>query len=246
MRIAILQTDHVREEVQPQFGDYPEMFERFFKAHPTLQIEVVNFDVREQLPASIDCDAYLITGSRYSVYEPLPWMPPLVEFLANVLDAGRKIIGICFGHQLMAHFFGGQTGRADAGWGVGVHVTDIVTEAPWMEPRLPHLGLLCSHQDQVLALPQGAELYASSAFCPLAGFTWRDQVITIQGHPEFTKDYSQALMTLRRDLLGEAVYENGCASLSLDTHEAVLLTWIINFVSRDVALEEESTIVSSA
>ena len=71
-------------------------------------IEFTRFYVQNKIPQSVDCDGYLITGSRHGVYDELPWIESLVNFIKEVLASRRKIIGVCFGHQLMAHYFGGR------------------------------------------------------------------------------------------------------------------------------------------
>ncbi len=238
-RICILRTDEVLAEFQPEFGDYPQMFARVLRqVEPALQLDVV--DARKQLPGSVESDAYLITGSRHSVYEPLPWIGPLVEFLQQVLDAGKKIIGICFGHQLMAHFFGGAVGPAPQGWGVGVQVSNVCQRKAWMSggyvsAQTDRLGLLSSHKDQVLEVPAQAEVYLSSDFCPVAGFTLGSQVITVQGHPEFSREYAGALMTRRREMLGERTYREGMNSLSEAVDPDTAVGWMLNFLQLPVS-----------
>ena len=88
VRIGILQTDSVMEQFRPRFGDYPQMFERVLlnSAQTTgVQVECVNYPVQSTLPKTMDCDAYLITGSRDSVYDDLPWIFDLVRFLEGCL-----------------------------------------------------------------------------------------------------------------------------------------------------------------
>lgn len=229
LHIGILRADEVMPELQESFGDYPAMFRQLFRrADPAITFS--EYDVRQAVPDVIDCDAYIITGSKHSVYEDLPWIEPLVDFLQAVLEEKRKIIGICFGHQLIAHFFGGRVAPADVGWGVGVRVAEVVCQQPWIENSVEQIRLLASHKDQVTELPPAAQLYLSSEFCPYAGFTLHDQVITVQGHPEFSKGYSEALMKRRKDLLGEAVYTAGVESLSSATDENILVHWLLNFI----------------
>ena len=229
MHLGILKVDSVRSEFVDEFGDYPDMFRQLLlQANPTLQISV--FDVqRGEIPKPDHCDGYLITGSRDSVYDDLPWIPPLIEFVAKLRDQKIKLAAICFGHQLVAHFFGGKVGPAKAGWAVGVHTSDIVASRSWMTPEVASLNLLSSHKDQVLELPSDASVYASNEFCPIAGFTVGDHTLTIQGHPEFQPGYSEQLMTFRKNLLGEQVYEEGIASLNQPVDQALMGKWLVSF-----------------
>ena len=230
MHLGILQTDAVPPHLQAAHGDYPQMFEGLFRAAgKDLDLRFTVIDaVAGQYPAPAECDLYVITGSRCSVYDELPWIGELAAFVRRALDAGGRVAGICFGHQLIAHFFGGRTERAQ-GWAVGVHESEVLVRAPWLAPTAERFSLLSSHQDQVTALPPGAQLFARNAFCPLAGFTLGDQVITFQGHPEFPKGLSHDLMNMRRELLGEATYQAGMASLASETHQGLAARWILNF-----------------
>jgi GMP synthase-like glutamine amidotransferase len=94
----------------------------------------------------------------------------------------------------------------------------------------PQFSLLSSHKDQVAELPKAAEVFATNGFCPIAGFTMSDQVITVQGHPEFSKPYAQGLLDHRRTLLGEAVYQQGMDSMSKATDELLVTRWLLEFV----------------
>ena len=228
LHIGILQTDNVSPLLQDDHGDYPEMFQALLGAvDETLRF--THYDTQNSVPASIECDAYLITGSKFSVYDDLPWISTLVDFVIEALAAKKKILGICFGHQLMAHFFGGHVASAAAGWAVGVHTSEVVERKPWMGDATESIALLSSHKDQVQELPGDAAVYLTNTFCPIAGFTMGDQVITVQGHPEFNKPYARALMDIRRETLGPAVYDNGVASLTQETQELVMARWLLNF-----------------
>ena len=230
MRIGILQTDRVMERFRGRHGDYPRMFEDVLTA--AADGESLEFDaidtVEPAYPEPNSCDAYVITGSRQSVYDDDPWIAGLADFVGKALEAERKVVGICFGHQLIAHFFGGEAGPAP-GWAVGVHESRIVADVPWLEPKMDRFGLLSSHKDQVTRMPEGAELFATNEFCPIAGFTWGEGVMTLQGHPEFRKPYSRDLMNMRRELLGEDTYRTGVASLDEDIHRVAVGRWMLNF-----------------
>jgi GMP synthase-like glutamine amidotransferase len=143
----------------------------------------------------------------------------------------RKVVGICFGHQLIAHFFGGETAPAAVGWSVGVQTTEVLAPQPWMQPPAARFGLLSSHRDQVVRLPEGAQRFAASARCPHAGFVIDNRVLTFQGHPEFTKPYAAELMRLREAMLGPAVFDAGMASLEDETDASLVARWILNWVA---------------
>lgn len=239
--LAILRTDEVLPQFQPAHGDYPAMFERLITraaaAHePPVRVALSVYDARcpETLPEPGVHRAYLITGSRNSVYDEAPWIRRLADFLRAALAQGCRIVGICFGHQLIAHFFGGRTAPAAAGWAVGVQENRIVRRESWMDGEADdRLNLIASHKDQVMEMPEGAKLIATSDFCPVGGFVIGDRVMTIQGHPEFQRAYSRDLMTMRREILGESVFDAGIASLEKETDEDRVGRWIIDFLLQD-------------
>ena len=229
-RVGILRTDAVLENFQDAHGDYPKMFrDLLLSVDPDL--DIVDYDARVAVPPQVDCDAYVITGSRHSVYDALPWISELADFLGRARAAGAKLLGICFGHQLLAHFFGGEVRPAEAGWAVGVHASRVLKSQPWMAgaPRQA-FALLSSHKDQVVKLPDGAELYAGNDFCPLAGYVIGDEVMTVQGHPEFAKAYSRDLMAYREEILGPQTYAAGLASLDEEIHPGVFARWMVDFI----------------
>ncbi|MEZ5559577.1 MAG: amidotransferase [Pseudomonadales bacterium] len=232
LRIGILQTDSVLETLQTRHGDYPQMFRQALAAGADAALlEFRTIDAqRGPWPDPAGCDAYLITGSRHSVYDPLPWIATLVGFVRDALAARRKVVGICFGHQLIAHFFGGETAAAPVGWCVGVHDAQVLSTEPWMDPPAARFALLSSHKDQVRRLPEGARPFARTQRCPQAGFVLGDQVLTFQGHPEFTRAYAADLLEVRAPVLGQTLHEAALASLDEPVHADMVARWILNFI----------------
>ena len=231
MRIGILKADSVRDEFQSQFGDYQGMFQRVLDSAASGVLEYRTYDVLAGgYPASIDeCDGYVITGSRESVYDDQEWIRRLGSFVVALHEQQKKTVGICFGHQLIAHVLGGETTPADGGWGVGVHEFQVEGEPSWMSAKTGSFRLLCSHRDQVARLPEDARVFAKSDFCPVAGFTLGDHFVTFQGHPEFVKPYAEILMQSRKELL-ESAYDKGMASLDKTTDEGLVATWMLEFL----------------
>lgn len=234
MKIGILQCCSVLTEFQGQFGDYPDMIKNLLlEIDPNL--DFLLYDIRQHdFPTTADeCDAYITTGSRNSTYEELSWIPPFKKLIINLHQHKKKLVGICFGHQLIADALGGYTELSDKGWGVGISQNRILKKKAWMIPELEQLNIVVSHQDQVTELPPGAELIASSDFCPNYMYQIDNHILSIQGHPEFSKNYSETLMRHRAEKLGQETLQQGLGSLSLETHDRIMMQWIMNFY-RDV------------
>ena len=231
MKLGILKTDAVRPEWVPEFGEYPDMFVALLSSQdPDLEFAV--YDVEEGVyPEDIDeVDAYLITGSKSSVYEDKPWIHALMEFVRLLDSRHKKLVGICFGHQLVAQALGGRTEKSPKGWGVGLH-THRFSELPtWHDQGEPGFDILVSHQDQVVENAPGATVLAGSDFCENAVCQIGEHILTFQGHPEFLSDYSREIMTFRREMIGEGVYETGMASLRDDPQGARVARWILDFL----------------
>lgn len=231
MRVGYLAVDHVAEPLRHHAGDYLDMFTRIFTEH-TPDIELVHHDVigGEPLPEVGTYDAVLIPGSRHGVLDGgIGWLAELSDFVRRSDEAGTAMVGVCFGHQLLAHALGGRVARADNGWAVGVHEAEVVAPRAWMGPRPTRFRLLVSHQDQVVELPPGAELLATSAHAPIAAFR-RGRVLGLQGHPEFVPSYADALMTGRVDRIGASVVEAARATLTFPTDHAVVTRWMRDFL----------------
>ncbi|MBV9882804.1 MAG: type 1 glutamine amidotransferase [Sphingomonadaceae bacterium] len=223
MNLAILETGAPPPALEERFGRYPAMFERL------IGLDARSYDVQAgALPADVGRhDAYLITGSAAGVYDDLPWIPRLITFL-RAAKGRAKLVGICFGHQVMAQAFGGRVEKSDKGWGVGLHAYPIVRHEAWMDP-VPLVAAPASHQDQVVAAPQEAELIASTLFTPYAGFAWRDQpAISFQFHPEMSPDFARALYDSRRDRIPDA--DAAIASLDAPNDNARIGEWIRRFL----------------
>jgi GMP synthase-like glutamine amidotransferase len=135
-----------------------------------------------------DADGWLLTGSRHGAYEDLPFIPPLEAFIRRAYDAGVPLVGICFGHQIIAKALGGRVEKFAGGWSVGP------TDYDWRGGRV---RLNAWHQDQVVEKPPGAEVVASSPFCTHAALAYGTRAFTVQAHPEYGDDFIAGLMRTR-------------------------------------------------
>jgi len=196
-------------------------------------IEYASYEVTQGVfPASpLECDAYLITGSPRGVYDDDPWIAELSSFIRRAYDAGRKLVGICFGHQILAHALGGRAVKADSGWGVGLKQFQIFDQLPWMHGRNGDCSLYFVHQDQVVELPPGAQRLAGNAFCPNAMFAIPGRALGIQGHPEFTEGIMRDILESKEDGIEDGLRQAALNSLEAAQPDNPLLAqWIVDFL----------------
>jgi GMP synthase-like glutamine amidotransferase len=234
MHLCILENDDLDPPLAQRYSRVAAMFERLF-AQAGYQGRIDTFSARHgQYPVSFAAyDAVLLTGSRADSFSDEPWVVALREQVARLLQDQHKLLGVCFGHQLIAHCLGAPVQRAPRGWRVGRQAYDWLgaPEHLGLAPgQAAQVALLASHQDQVLALPPGATLLATQADCPVAAYSLGDQVFCIQPHPEFTPEVSAFLLDKRRALMGEPLYEQSMGSLSEPHDGLALARFMIRFV----------------
>ncbi len=187
MHIGILQTGESPDALRADMGDYPDFFETLLAGRGlTFSRYAV---LRSEFPKDVhDCEGWLITGSRFGAYEDHPWIPPLEDFIRKAFAEHVPMVGVCFGHQIIAQAMGGKVEKYPGGWSVGPTEYDFgdhkVTLNAW-------------HQDQVTQKPEGAKVLASTEFCENAALLYDDRMLTVQPHPEFRKEFMAGLIKFR-------------------------------------------------
>ena len=236
MKIGILNADAVKPEFAVEFGEYPDMFADLLLAVES-DLELVTYEVvHGEYPADLDeVDAYIITGSKLSVYDDVPWVKQLKDFVVQLHAAKKTLVGICFGHQMVAEALGGKSSPADAGWCVGVHTIEPTMYAAAYGLSDSAIRLRSNHKDQVTKLPSGAKVLASTETCPIASMGLGEHILTFQAHPEFSEGYARALLNMRREIFGEELYQSAITSLETETDNPCVARHIVDFVSRSAS-----------
>lgn len=193
MKVGILAAGSNSGALLQQFGSFALMTEQMLA---DTEFSFQRWDVRlGEFPQSVEeCDGWVITGSPSSVYESLNWIADLESLVRAIDQAGIPLVGICFGHQIIAQALGGSVVKSGLGWGLGIDSYVPVGSGEGVLGCDP-IPLHVIHQDQVVVLPERAERLAGSSFCPNGVLRYDDHIFTLQAHPEFTLEYMQALLT---------------------------------------------------
>lgn len=220
MKIGILQTGRIPEELKGTHLDYDQKFVNLFK---NKGYEFIHYSVLDKaVPQNpLEADGWLITGSKFGVYEPHAWIPPLEEFIKKTFRANIPLVGICFGHQLIAQALGGKVEKFNKGWSVGsvdykmIESNQIITQNAW-------------HQDQITLLPDRASIIARSDFCEYAALRYDQKALTYQFHPEFSSEFMTNLIAVRSSILPEDIQK-----IAIDSLKKPLST---NFITNQIDL----------
>jgi GMP synthase-like glutamine amidotransferase len=230
VRIEILKTGQPTADIESAFGSYPGMIRAALgPAYRYHEVDVLNGD----LPgAASEPTAYVITGSASSAYHDDAWIGRLRDWLRD-LDPAAPLVGICFGHQIMAHAYGGVVRKASKGWAMGLHEYDVVSQQAWMDDTNSFV-IPVSHYDQVVRPPSAARVIAASDFCPYAALSYRDRrAVSFQGHPEFSLDFTATLIDrrLRRGVIDAAQAQQAKSSMQRPDDRGRVLNWIRSFLN---------------
>nr|GLL28607.1 gamma-glutamyl peptidase 5-like [Ipomoea trifida] len=134
-------------------------------------------------------DGFVITGSCNDAHGNDAWICKLLNLLNKLNSMKKKVLGICFGHQILGRAIGGKTGRATGGWDIGVTTVHLKKSKVFTSLKMPaFLNILEVHQDEIRELPPKAEILAWSIKTGIEMFRYGDHFMGIQGHPEYTKD----------------------------------------------------------
>jgi len=231
MKINILLCD-VFEDIMP-FEDitYLSMIKALFDSvMPNIKYEIFEAFARD-LPDTIEENAiYVIPGSRADAYDDAPWLVELRHFIEDLHEDKAKMIGICFGHQLIAESLGGRVEKAVVGYGLGVRESEFYNQQIANCFTSGKLSSYYFHQDQVVILPPDSIPLATSSFCPIEGFTIGKHIITVQGHPEYDAAYMRFILKNHSNELSEIARMRALKTLQEETNGTEIVKYMLDFL----------------
>ncbi len=225
-KLGILVCGHTPKEMALTHGDYGQMFMQFLGID-SFDYQV-HFVVDNEFPESINsADAWLLTGSKHGVYEEHIWMEPLENFVRDAYAADIPLVGICFGHQLLAQALGGKVEKFDGGWATGRMQYSMNESILGTDEA----ALLAWHQDQIVELPPEAKVIGSNEFCQYAALAYGDnKALSLQPHPEFNDGFVSDLIEARGGVLPDENREYAKTSIGKPLSNETIAATLRNFL----------------
>jgi GMP synthase-like glutamine amidotransferase len=234
MKVNVLLCD-VFEDIMPfENVSYNSMLmDMINRVRPDIKIRYEFFEAfARDLPDTIEEDAlYIIPGSRFDAYSDTPWLLELRHFIQELHDEKVKMLGICFGHQLIAETLGGRVEKAVVGTGLGVRNAKMISNKLSKELNLQEIRLNNYHQDQVVSLPKNATIHASSEFCPIELYSIDKNIICIQGHPEYDSNYMRYLIRNHSLNTSEITRMKALKSLEIELNSNETTNYLLKFLN---------------
>ena len=233
MKVGLLVCGKFSAALSRQGISHPNLIQEWLKVPASAKVSFRIFRAYEgKLPPKVDsCDSYFVTGSAASMLDREPWMLKLANFLLIAAKAQVPVVGLCFGHQVLAQALGGNVKRAAKGWEIGIKRWKVVRQEGWMRECGKFLTLPMIHRDQVSKLPPRSVRVAASERCANGVFRLANHAIGIQGHPEFPPALLGKLIEARKKELGADEYKAALATLDTATDAGQMAKWCMNFVT---------------
>ncbi len=232
MKIGIITCGYVDPPLSDSHGQYVDMIESAFASVNEAMV-FQNYDaIKGELPGLDECHGFILTGSVHNAYDDYPWILALADWIRSCEARRKPLVGICFGHQIIARALGGVVEKSHKGWGLGSYEVRVVAFKEWMNLAIDSARMLVSHQDQVVVVPEEMNVIAGNDFCPNFMLVKDDHILTVQGHPEFSPEFTEKLVIKRQHLLPLHKYEDAFVQLKKPNDSVLFLQWMNAFFTR--------------
>jgi GMP synthase-like glutamine amidotransferase len=236
-RIAILNNNTDASAFAQRFADDGQKVAAGLRRHrPDWQYEVWHAHGDQLPPEPGGYDGWVLTGSVASVNDGAPWMARLAELVRQLHRRRVPLVGLCFGHQMVAHALGGRVGPSPGGWRIGTAPTHYVAERsvalPWLQPAQGTITLFAAHQEQVLLPPPKAEVIGGDDFAPSAALRIGRHVFTTQYHPELSREFMRALLDEYGALWAPALVAQARRQIEQPVDAALFMRWAAQFLEQ--------------
>ncbi|EAQ86382.1 hypothetical protein CHGG_07635 [Chaetomium globosum CBS 148.51] len=239
LRLAILVCDEPLPRISTKLGQFDAIFTTLLRhacaslsPPQTLesQLAITAHDVVRggpdtgAYPDPDAIDAVLITGSRSAAYADDAWVVRLAAFVRGLLDGGRvRVIGVCFGHQIVARALGARVAPSPGGWELSVTEVALSKEGRRVFGG-ESLKMYQTHRDAVLELPRGVALLGRTEQCPIQSMYVRGRLITVQGHPEYSRFIMSEMLRARHvaGAIADGPYEDAMKRVG-DPHDGLAM-----------------------
>ncbi|KAI3393681.1 hypothetical protein diail_3818 [Diaporthe ilicicola] len=239
-RLAILVTDEPLPSVAAKLGGFDNIFTSLLRAAcesldppRTLESELEisahdvvagDPDTGTTYPDPQSIDAVLITGSKHSAYADDDWIVRLTAYTRRLLDEGRvRVLGVCFGHQIVARALGARVARSPSGWELSVTQVELTEEGKRVF-RAEDLKIYQMHRDAVMEYQPGVIPLACTEQCPIQAMYIPRLLLTVQGHPEFSQFIMSEFLQARHQAgkIRDGPFQDAKMRM-MDEHDGVLV-----------------------
>lgn len=197
--ILILRVGQTLPDIQFRRGNFEDWF-----ATGLGKPVVVHDAQSSRLGSSRNYSGVVVTGSGSMVSQRLDWSEKAADWLAGAVADSVPVLGVCYGHQLLAHALGGEIGPNPEGREIGtkqLQLEQACSDDPLLEGLEGPIYVQTSHEEAVLSLPAGAEVLATTAQDPHHLLRFSENAWGVQFHPEFDADIMRSYIAIRRDAL---------------------------------------------
>ncbi|RAL13717.1 Aldedh-domain-containing protein [Aspergillus homomorphus CBS 101889] len=224
LRVAVLECDTPVDPVLSKYGTYGDIFENHLKEglqriEAPIKLQLTKINVVQpvvEYPRPEAFDVVLLTGSKHDSYKDVPWILTLVRFVQDCYTShNKRMIGICFGHQIIARALGARVGPNISGWEVAVEPF-YLTSAGRQLFGTNELSLQMMHRDVVFEVPPGCVNLGSSLICGIQGLYIPGKILTVQGHPEYNDFMVSSILKIRHEggTFDDSLYKDGMSRVN--------------------------------